>query len=440
MIPPKPAPRADRVGLWHHLRLFRKDILSAQPARLYRAKMAEFRAPFLRSVLINDPGLIREVLVERPEAFPKSGRVTRGLSRLLGNSVFVTNGKTWARQREIVNRTFDGPEIRRVFPALLAAGEAAAERVEPGVVDVEPMASRAAADVIFRALFSRPIEDEVAQGVYGAFRDYARAQPIVTPAAFVPWAPTLHGRRTRVAAKRVRRVIRDVVEARAGEIATGVAPDDLGTRLMTATHPEAGPMDPGEVLDQVAIFFLAGHETSAAALAWALYLVADDPGLQEDIAAEWEGFAKERSFSALARMGLTRDVFRETLRLYPPVPMMVRETSRAETFRKRHLPSGTQVVISPWHLHRHEARWEDPDRFDPSRWERRDGQGAFVPFSTGPRVCPGASFAMAEGVVLLAAIVARHQITRAGIPVPVAHLTVRSRDGILLRFSPRSTL
>ena len=128
MSAPKPVPRRGRVSLWRYLRMFQRDILSAQPEHLYRAKMAEIRAPLLRSVLANDPALVREVLIDRPGDFPKSPRVTAGLARLLGKSVFVTNGATWARQRRIVDQCFGAEELKRVFPAMLDAGEAAAAR------------------------------------------------------------------------------------------------------------------------------------------------------------------------------------------------------------------------------------------------------------------------------------------------------------------------
>jgi cytochrome P450 len=131
------------------------------------------------------------------------------------------------------------------------------------------------------------------------------------------------------------------------------------------------------------------------------------------------------------------------MRLYPPVPMFVRETRAAETFRGRVLAPGAQVVISPWHLHRHERLWDNPDGFDPARWETENGRAcqrqAYIPFSAGPRVCPGAGFAMAEGPLILALLVRAFRFQPADGPpvVPVAQLTVRSRDGIRLRITPR---
>jgi len=148
-------------------------------------------------------------------------------------------------------------------------------------------------------------------------------------------------------------------------------------------------------------------------------------------------------FSSLSQLRQTRAVFRETLRLYPPVPMMVRETCQSENLRNRHYDRGMQVVISPWHLHRHQRLWDNPDGFDPDRWTTDNGRqcqrDAYIPFSAGPRVCPGAGFAMAEGVVGLAMLVRHYRFDLCSdrIPQPVARLTVRSKNGIWLNVTPR---
>jgi cytochrome P450 len=439
MIPPKPAARPRRVPFWRYVRLFRQDMLSSHPAHLYRAQMAEYRAPFFRSVLVNDPEVIRTVLRDRPEDFPKSMRVAEGLRPLLGGSVFLTNGADWARQRRIIDPAFEGGRLREVFPAIEAAAQAAADRLGPGEVEVEAVTAHATADVIFRALFSVPIGDAQAAEVFAAFRAYQRAQPLLNLGAFLPlprWLPRGHGRAAREAAATIRQLIGAMTEARMAAIRDGTAPDDLATRIMTTPDPEDGRcFTAAEMADQVAIFFLAGHETSASALAWALYLLACDPAAQDRARDEARAYLADPGLAALSRLPFTRDVMRETLRLYPPVPMMVRETTRAETFRGRALRPGTQVVISPWHLHRSERHWPDPDAFRPDRWQGEAAGEAWLPFSAGRRVCPGAGFAMAEAVVILAHVLARVRLSpvEGRRPEPVAFLTVRSRNGIRLR-------
>ena len=449
MMPPKPPSRPEKVSLLRYVRLFRQDILSAQPAKLYRAWMAEFRTPFFRSYLINDPTLIKRVLNERPGDFPKSDRIGAGLRPLLGESVFLTNGAVWKRQRRIIDPSFEGGRLRDTFPAMWAAGEASVARLtalaDGSPREIEAETSHAAADVIFRTLFSIPIEDDIASRVFDEFRNYQRSQPILNLAAFVKgpkWMPRFFRSQTRQTAKAIRGLITDLTTARLAQIKSGAAPDDLATKIMTTADPESGEtFSVDEMVDQVAIFFLAGHETSASALAWTLYLMALYPEWQEKVAAEANGLTQD--FGAVSKLRVARDVFRESLRLYPPVPMMVRETTVPETFRKREVPIGAQVVLSPWHLHRHERLWDNPDGFDPTRWAtpvgKTSAREAYMPFSAGPRVCTGAGFAMIEGVLLLALLVRafRFEIVADQTPEPVAHLTVRSKDGIWLRFVPR---
>ncbi|WP_372837166.1 cytochrome P450, partial [Puniceibacterium confluentis] len=378
-------------------------------------------------------------------------RISEGLRPLLGQSVFLTNGAQWERQRRIIDPAFEGGRLRETWPAMWAAAEAARHRLSARageVVEIEEVASHVAADVIFRTLFSIPIEDAVAQEVFTEFRAYQRTQPIVNLAAFVPlpdWMPRFFRRDTRAAARRIRALIRQLTAERAQAIADGTAPDDLATKIMTTPDPETGQrFSSEEMVDQVAIFFLAGHETSASALAWALYLLALFPDWQHKVALE-AGALQQGDFAEMARLRVSRDVFRETLRLYPPVPMMVRETACPEHLRARDIPKGAQMVISPWHLHRHVRLWEQPDSFDPARWGTENGRTcareAFIPFSAGARVCPGAGFAMIEGPLLLSLLLRdlRVSCVAGQVPEPVAHLTVRARSGIHLHVARRGT-
>lgn len=431
------------------MRLFRQDILSAQPAKLYRAWMAEFRTPFFRSYLINDTELVRTVLKDRPADFPKSDRIGAGLRPLLGDSVFLTNGAVWEKQRRIIDPAFEGGRLRDTFPGIVAAGQAAVDRIAPlangPAQEIEVMTSHIAADVIFRTLFSIPIEDDIAQKVFAEFKAYQRSQPILNLAALIRgprWMPRFFRRGTVRTTQSIRQLITRLTQDRLATIAAGTAPDDLATKIMTTKDPQTGDtFSVDEMVDQVAIFFLAGHETSASALAWALYLLALYPDWQDTLAQEAAAF--DGDFADLSKLSLTRDVFRETLRLYPPVPMMVRETTKAERFRKRLVKRGAQIVLSPWHLHRHNRTWDNPDGFDPTRWQTPNGRDgarhAFIPFSAGPRVCTGAGFAMIEGVVLLAMLLRNFtfDLSDGPPPVPVAHLTVRAKDGIWLRITPR---
>ena len=445
MIPPRPHTTEGRGSLWRFARAFRHDLLSALPERLYRAWMAEFRSPLIHSFVCNDPALIRLILKDRPGDFPKSNRLRAGLAPLLGASVFVTNGPEWAAQRRIIDPAFEGGRLHQTLPAILGAADALVARLRPGLQDIEPETSFAAADVIFRALFSMPIEHETAARVFAAFRTHQEAQPVVNWAALLPWPawlPHPHSRRTRRTAAQIRGLIAGLVADRMAAIRLGNAPDDLATRIMTTPDPQTGHcFSEPQMVDQVAIFFLAGHETSASTLAWALWLLAAHPEWQDRVAAEAASLTPD--MAGVNALRTTRAVFREALRLYPPVPMMVREAARPETLRGRPVPRGAQLILSPWHLHRHQRLWDNPDAFDPGRWSRPEtrssARDAFIPFSAGERVCPGAGLAMIEGVAMLARVAQAFTLRPGPLaPVPVARLTVRGQDGIHIHLAPRA--
>lgn len=450
--PPIPPSRPDRQSFLRSWITARRNLFSALPERLYRARLAEAKTPWFRSFLANEPELVRRVLVSEHRNFPKSPIQSRVLGDLLGQSVFVTNGDLWERQRRLIDPAFQASRPRKMFAPMLDAAKAMEKRLREsdGIVDLEFEASFTAADIIFRTLFSRPIENEMARRVFESFRDYQLSAPMVSGADVLGlprWVPRFTPRRRirRRAAKEIRSLLSQLVIDRQKEIESKAAPDDLATAIMTAKDPiDGSSFSPEEMVDQVGIFFLAGHETSASALAWALYLLAIDPSVQSEVHRESSAvFSSDPGFRKLKHLSLTRDVFRETLRLYPPVPMMIREAQTETIMRDKDIPAGSPVIISPWHLGRHERIWADPDVFDPYRWTRpetRDSaREAHIPFSTGPRVCSGAGFAMQEGVILLGYLTSalKFDPIDGKMPEPMMHLTVRSRNGIWLKVSPR---
>ena len=409
--------------------------------------MARVRSPFYSSVLINEPDLIREVLEERPSDFPKSDIIGDTLRPLLGQSVFVTNNETWERQRRIIDPAFEAGRLRDNFPAMVAAGDAALARLDGGPTEIEFETAFLAADVIFRTLFSIPITESRARDVFDCFREYQRIQPLLSVFDLVR-APKWFPRKQRGAehARKIRKLLAGLVEERIELIKEGSAPDDLSTKILTSCDPVTGKgFSKDEMVDQVAIFFLAGHETSASALSWALYCLACDPEAQRDLHDEVLRVAGDGpiEFSHIPKLRFTRDVFREVLRLYPPVPMMVRNLAKSENFRNTSLAEGSLCIVSPWYVQRHDHLWNLPDVFDPWRWQdertRHCARDAYLPFSKGARVCSGAGFAMMEGVLLLAMMVRHYHFAPLDkVPVPVAHLTVRSEDGIWLSLHQRA--
>ncbi len=440
--PPKPASRPVGASWLMRIKLFRRDMFSSQPERLYSAKMAQIRTPVLSSYLINTPDGVQSVLTSPNAVFPKSSIVSAGLRDLLGNSVFVSNGASWERARRMIDPVFEGGKVKASFPAIIAAGEETLNRLgqRTGAINIETEASQFAADVMFRVIFSKPISDQDASEVFEAFQTYQRSQPLWNLADILrlpTWIPRFRNKQAKRAAMQIRQMLGAIVDQRFDMPKPW--PDDLLTGLIEADEEiEQKPFNRDELIDQIAIFFLAGHETSASALSWALYLIATHPAVQERLTNEAAEF--DQTFASLSKLRFTRNVFRETLRLYPPVPMMLRDAGKAWSVRGRNVAKGSLIILSPWHLGRHKLYWHAPDAFDPDRWDNAVPKYASIPFSAGPRVCVGASFAMIEGVAFLAQFLRRFQIDpiAENVPIPVAHLTLRSKDGIFLKLTQRT--
>ncbi|MFM7784577.1 MAG: cytochrome P450, partial [Gammaproteobacteria bacterium] len=193
--------------------------------------------------------------------------------------------------------------------------------------------------------------------------------------------------------------------------------------------------------------FLAGHETTASALTWILYLIARVPSVEQRILAEVERIAGHGpvEFAHVKDMHYVRNVFREALRLYPPITFMPRVALENTRIGERRVKRGALVMISPWVMHRHLRLWKDPDAFDPDRFsaerEAEIPQWAYIPFGQGPRICVGQAFAMAEAVLMLAELLRRYAFEplAPGDVRPVARLTTRPDRQILCRIRPRGS-
>ncbi|HSF91387.1 MAG TPA: cytochrome P450, partial [Paracoccaceae bacterium] len=290
--PAKPTHRPGSAGILARIRLFRSDALSSQPERLYTARMAETRTPFYRSFLVNEPDLAAEILRD-VNSFPKAGVLGQTLRVLLGNSLFVSNSADWARHRRILEPIFkDAAALTPALPVIKQAVATMVVRLTQfgETPDVEAETSRFAADVMFRLLLSRPIESPEALALFQAFQQYQRAQPLWQPAALLRlprWMRRGPNRAARLAAAQILEPLAKIISKRRQDIQEGTAPNDMLGQMMRAVDVETGiALNDQELLDQLAIFLLAGHETSASALSWALYLLALNPTYQEQLSEE----------------------------------------------------------------------------------------------------------------------------------------------------------
>ena len=451
-IPPYPKPHKTKSSFL--LRFFRgwHSWLHVLFEKSYSMQMGEIRQPGGTVFMVNEPKWVRHVLVDEAASFPKHELMHDLLEPLLGVSIFTTNGEVWERQRRLVDQAFSPAKVQGVFPKMQAAVASMLERMDKMAdgrdVEVDGEMTYVTADVMFRAILSEPLTAEDALCIYESFLDFQKhAQRASLLMMYRLWAWPMRFSCKKSAGK-IRRVLSEIIARRYEMVANEefVTPEDILTGLMQAVDPVLkNKFDYLETVDQVCMLFLAGHETSASTLAWSLYLLSRCPEVQERIVAEIREHAAdgELTFSAIRKLRLVSNVFRESLRLYPPVGFFVRTSTRDTIMRDKKIPEGSPILISPWLIHRHRTMWDRSDEFDPDRFETAEGKEsmkcAYLPFSAGPRVCVGKAFATQEALLILASIVQRYRIEASSghEPKPVGRVTVRSENGIRVRLTRR---
>ncbi len=484
----------------------------------------------LEMVLVNRPALVRQVLVEEPEAYPKHPYTQWILEPLIGQGLFAVNGAEWQRQRRLVDQALQVAQLRRVFPLMQGAVQTMLERLEtqatapsprpnPGLdagqadqagqagkadrgkqadlcFDAQEAMSLVTADVIVRTILSRPLDPCEARTIFAAFARYQRRASLVMVLRFLRLPKALLQRLLRADAGLIRGWIAAAIRERSRSqpaLAPGSSPvaehqdllaaleraqdrpdtptkRDPAQAVESAAEPAGEPMagldesprgfSQDELVDQVCVLFLAGHETSASALAMACYLLARYPEAQARFALEIEQVRRGTpspesapsqlrplAYEDLRSLPYGMALLQETLRLYPPLSFFIRESKAASQLGESRCPMGALLAISPWVIQRHEQHWSEPNRFRPERFladqasdaEKQWARDAYLPFGLGPRKCPGAAFALQEALLVLAELVSRYELLSEPGQEPelVGNLTLRSRNGVPLRLRRR---
>ncbi|MBK5264080.1 MAG: cytochrome P450 [Alphaproteobacteria bacterium] len=449
LIPPYPVPHRNKAQLLKRFLTGWKSSIHTLFEKSYTMKMGEIHFPKLDFFIANELSIVEEVMNDGQHAYPKHALQTEFLGPLIGNSVFSANGLDWEYQRTMLNPAFAQTSLKRVFPVMKAAVDDLIDHIlkqdlsRP--VAIEPLMTHIAADIIFRTIFSIRLDADGSSQIYQAFHNFQR---YIQPSAMLRiYGLPMFGykRRAAHAAKLIHAVFKPIIQMRyeAYRSQGEVGPSDIMHMLLETRHPETGaPFSFDEIMDQVSMIFLAGHETSASALSWALYLLAECPHLQQELAGEIG--PDPIGFETIKRAQKLRNMFSETLRLYPPVSFFLRQVTRPTEMRGKKMNPGDMIAISPWLIQRNKDNFPCPHGFDPGRFsdpEQAEAcRNAYLPFGKGPRMCIGAGFAQQEAMLVLGSMVQKFQLIypQGPKPQPVNKVTLRSEKGISLMLSPHN--
>lgn len=446
--PPAPAPKTPIRSLIRVLRQGDGDLLSLVPIDAYRKPYTYLGYSRRSILLINDPEIARDVLTDPLEIFPKNDLMVGALEPLVGDSIFVSSGDTWRRQRQMIDPAFSQLRISKAFSSMASAVDdyerTLDERSASGeAFSLDLAMSELTADVICRTIFSTPLASRTAHDVFESFAEFERSVASVSLAQLIvgrPWADVRQPARVLAACERIRGHIGDLLDPR---LEPGPEePDDIVSAVIAARDPATGEgFTREELIDQMGVFFLAGHETTASVLTWVFYILSIRPDAVARMRAEIDAVVGDGpvEFAHVKQLAFVRNVFREVLRLYPPITFIPRVAAERTKIGHFNVKRGAMIMVSPWTAHRSESQWTNADRFDPDRFDKstrgdRDS-GVLMSFGLGPRVCIGAAFATIESGLILARLVRRFDFETldADSVRPVSRLTTRPASEIRCR-------
>jgi len=448
--PPYPPRPAYTPGPLELLRVGARNTLAVWPAAAFSRDFS--RRPLFRRHLVvcNTPETVAYVFVERHENFQrKSPQHRHALLPLLGDGLFVSDGPLWRERRRVVAPVTHATRLPELAPAIT---EAAAEKVAswarhpPGEpLDVLAEMGHLTAEIICRTIFGRALGAEAARAVVAGFAEYQRhvSQLDIWSLLGLPdWMPRPVGLRTRAAARRIHRVVDALI---ADILDSGREEASLIRAMAEARVPGTNaPMDRRAFRNEAIVLFMAGHETTANTLAWALFILSQDEASASRLRTELDTVLAGRpaSLADLPALPFTRAVIDETLRLYPPVPILSREALGPDEILGKPIARGDIVIVAPWLLHRNPKLWDQPDAFLPDRFmpdAPRPSRHAYIPFSVGPRVCTGQHLGLAEAIICLASLFQAFEMELVpGTEVmPMSRLTLRPGDTLPMRISRR---
>ena len=448
-VPPAPRPRTKPPTTLQLMRIVYRNPLELWGEPSYNEPWISIGTGIGGPLVIaNDPALIRHVLVDNVRNY-RMARVRQKILRpILKDGLLTAEGEIWKRSRKAMAPVFTPRHIAGFAEPMLRSASAFAGRYEDGAtVDLARDMTALTYDILAETLFSGEIAGDpgdFARQVDHLFETMGRVDPLDLLGA-PDWLPRITRIRGRKALAFFRGLVKETMLRRKAKLARDpdAAPQDFLTLLLRAEGPDG--LGEAEIEDNIITFIGAGHETTARALAWTLYCLAEAPWERERIEAEVDAVVagEPDPVEWLAKMPLARAAFEEAMRLYPPAASISREAIEQDQWRDLTIVRGAQIQIMPWTIHRHRKLWNEPDAFLPERFhpQNRDAidRYQYLPFGAGPRICIGATFTMQEAAIAMAVLMSRFRFdtTPETRPWPVQKLTTQPDGGLPMRVSRR---
>jgi cytochrome P450 len=447
LVPPSPPRASDSMTALGRMAAMRVSAIGTWGQRAYEDDIVQGRFFGRSSFILNTPDAIRHVLVDNYENYARTAAGIRVLRPILGEGLLIAEGRNWKHQRRTLAPAFTPRAVEGLVPHMIAVTDetiAKLRAISGGPADLRQAMQQMTLEIAGRTMFSYGMDRHGT-----ALRDFMMeySESLARPHFFdmvlpLGWPTPQDFARRRFRKRWTRFIGMLMAERRAAGKKDGAPARDLFDLMDAARDPETGESFSDEQLgDQVATMILAGHETTATALFWSLYLLALDPATQDQLAAEAQAATVDGVLDVVG-LKFTRAVVDETMRLYPPAFLIARAAEAADTVAGLPVRRNDVVLIAPWLLHRHEKLWDNPNAFIPQRFMPGNpppDRFAYLPFGVGPRICIGAHFALVESTLALAKLIAafRVELLDREPVMPVGVVTTQPDRSPMFRITPR---
>jgi cytochrome P450 len=452
--PPAPQPPQGKLGPFALYRGLRNNPITTWGREAYEKPILVDHGLMGDFAIVNSPDAIRHVFLDNAANYPKDAFQLEKLAPALGHGLLTSERDEWRFQRRTLAPLFQPSSVAAYFPVMVDAVAAMLARWETAaadrtVLDAAREMTTLTYEIISRTVFSNEIQTgaDVMSAAITRFLDTHGRIDLWDIVAPLRWLPRPAEWRARPARHVLRAEVHRLLQVRRERQAAGQAiADDLVTLLAAARDPESGAaLSEETIYDNLITFIAAGHETTANALGWTLFLLSEYPWAFDRMAQEVDAVLAGRAptLDDIEQLNVVRMTLEEAMRLYPPVPFLSREAAGPDRIDGVEIAPGTLVIVAPWLVHRHRLLWREPDLFEPERFapERRAKipRFAYLPFGAGARVCIGAGFAMQEALIALAMIVQRFRLRMlpGAYVQPVARITLRPARGLPMRIERR---
>ena len=438
------------LGTLKILRTMVRNPMDTWPAAVYTDPLVCTRMLGRNTIFVSNPDLVQQVLVDDAESFVKAEPMRRALEPALGQGILTAEGARWRLQRRVAAPVFRPAHVNTFLPAMIASARdmrAAWDKLPPGTeLEITSQMMHVTFDIILETMLSGRGDTDVAR-VERSIRDFLEAtswQTALSALGAPKWMPFPGKRQADDGGDYLRQTVASQVAERRR---TGERRTDLLSLMLDARDPETGEgLNDQDIRDNIITFIGAGHETTALALSWTFYLLARHPDIEQRVLAEIARVTNGQPLEPhqVAELTYTRQVVQESMRVFPPVAMVVRQSTRDLNLGGVHITPHDNVFVPIYAIHHNATLWPEPQTFDPDRFlpeaVKSRHRWSYLPFGAGPRICIGMGFALLEAAAILGTLLPATRLSAAAgfKPTPKLRVTMRPAEGMPMQLNKRA--